>query len=369
MQFYLRVHSFMSLLILFLAFTLLSPHNQATAQGWTFTFQLAQSGPCGANVPLLPTFPNLQLPTKDQCESLKKMILDVKASSAVYGDHGQIIGYCTVFYTASACTGSDIVSTSTITGEVSMNSIVEGKPIFTPHSSQAFEDWAKDYKALLESYGITSILGKTISTLNIPTVGNKKQNSFYKKEADDFNPDIPEDHPLPQDANVVDLSKTEKKYGTVDLLRSPEDIAKEEKWYTDNGFRDFNNINNNEIDPGSAENAEMSIGEALVRNAVTSAPGLEGIFGNFGINMIDEEFKGLNKVTSQLGNIDQAAETANELPKNMLINSGKKTLVDAATGFVSDKTFGPVLDLVKGAGTVHTVINFGIDVWNTHKGQ
>jgi hypothetical protein len=164
----------------------------SNGQGWTFTFQLAESGPCGGGpFPVLPTFPNFGLPTQSYCESMRQLILNISASTPIYDNQGHFIGNCKVYYKCSECTGSDIVSPSAANpGDVDFNNQTDGKPLFTPHSSEAFEDWARDYKALLESYGITSILGDVLSPHPFPLTDDKKFNQRYAKDCDDFNPKV-----------------------------------------------------------------------------------------------------------------------------------------------------------------------------------
>lgn len=75
-------------------------------------------------------------------------------------------------------------------GEVSSGNIMEGKAIFTPHQSEAFEDWGEDYKQLLESYGIKSILGQKITPNQIPLTGDKDFDADYLKKSNSFKPKV-----------------------------------------------------------------------------------------------------------------------------------------------------------------------------------
>jgi hypothetical protein len=166
-------------ILIFLISLLIGNTYKGFAQGWTFTFQLAHSGPCGGvALPVLPTFPNFGLPNKAQCESVRQTIVNISASEPVYDDQGHFIGNCKVYFNVSPCTGSDIpLGDQSNSGTISPNGQAEGQPFFTPHSSEAFEDWAKDYKSLLNSYGINSILGDNLE--------------WFKKQH--FNPPPPTD--------------------------------------------------------------------------------------------------------------------------------------------------------------------------------
>lgn len=220
------------IILLLSTMILIGINNKTDAQGWTFTFQLAHSGPC-TGVPdlVVPAIPNLGIPTKSQCESLRQMIFNISTTTPVTNDQGQIIGYCKLYFNCTPCTGSDISTTGPGTpGDVSFNNQTEGKPLFTPHQSEAFEDWARDYKALLESYGITSILGNQLGPLLLPSTGDKKADETYKKMADDFNPPETTNNTPNQDASVVDLSG---KKGIVRSLTTPEQQQQRDQWYQD----------------------------------------------------------------------------------------------------------------------------------------
>lgn len=223
---------FVTLLLSFISFVSFSIETKA--QGWTFTFQMAQSGPCPAGVPLpvLPTFPNFGFPTQNQCESLRQTILSIRESFPVTNDRGNYIGDCALFYTCTPCTGSDIVVASQPSpGEVSFNGQYTGEPLYSSHESSAFEDWSLDYKQQLASYGITSILGNTLTPPQIPLTGDQEFDAFYNNQTDNFNPTTPASIPISLDASVVDLRG---KQGVVQLLRGPEELARLESQYQNN---------------------------------------------------------------------------------------------------------------------------------------
>lgn len=219
----IKYKSHKSLQKLFLSILLLANVPLSiNAQGWSFQFSLAYAGNCaGAPNITLPTMPNNAIATKAQCESLRQQILAIKESA----------GGCTVYYVCTPCTGSDIViQGQTSPGQISYDAQFEGKPLFTPHQSKAFEDWAKDYKQQLESYGIKSILGNSITpNNNIPSSGNAKVDKLYQDEINSFNP---KSKPV-SNANAVDLSNSS---GVVGLLTNSEEQARRDRWCKENGL-------------------------------------------------------------------------------------------------------------------------------------
>ena len=209
--------------LLFSFIAIIGFNSKTSAQGWGFTFQLSQSGSCGGNPPVLPNFtvPGV-FPTQSQCEALRQTILAVKLSG----------GGCSVFYICTPCSGSDIVTPGQVLpGEVSFDGQFQGKPLFTTHGSSAFEDWARDYKQQLASYGITSILGNSLTPPPIPLTGDPGFDAFYSSQTANFNPTTSPIVPANSDASVVDLSD---KKGVVQLLRSPEEQTMLERQYQNN---------------------------------------------------------------------------------------------------------------------------------------
>ena len=235
--------------------------NPAKAQ-WTFSFELSRSGPCTAAIPTLPTFTISSFANKSQCEYVRSIVLATRACGPVYNNQGKYIGDCCVFYTCTACTGSDINTSSQVTpGEVTFNAQFEGQPFFTTHQSSAFEDWAKDYKQLLESYGITSILGKDIipnMANGIPLTNDPKVNALYGSGAADFNPDIPDQSAPHSDPNVVDLSGSS---GVVSLLTTPEAIQAQDAWLTDQGIGPMETVPDDGLPPLDESNFQLEEGD------------------------------------------------------------------------------------------------------------
>lgn len=345
-----------------------NPGKRALAQGWTFTFQWSTSGPCGDVPPIsLPSYPNLGIPTKATCDYYRQLINSIKSSTPIY-KNGKYIGTCTLGYNCSECTGSDINTGGQVTpGQVSVNGLAEGQPYFTTHQSKAFEDWATEYKQLLESYGITSILGKDVNIYKIPATGNKKQDKDYKAKADNFDPDI--DNSVVFTPDVVDLAG---KKGIVEPFTSPGKQAARDAWYRENGFMDMHNLpGDNYIDESGEEQAGRSITEASIRTALGEVPGSEGAIGVGNVNFIDEAMKQIANVTNEFINGDQnaAAAKAEKMPDDIRVNTFKKTSSDALSDIIIEKTFGPVLKSLPGAEALHKYLKLGYDFWENLQGK
>jgi len=241
------------LLFQLLAFTFIG--YESNAQGWTFTPQIKLVGNCegaGAAIAqanaMLSALGNLAMPTKSQCESLRLQILSFQVSG----------GDCLVGYTCTPCTGSDLGVSGQIAavGQINNNSVLQGRSFFSSQESTAFEDWATEYKQLLASYGITSILGKDIipnQSLNIPVTGNLPLDTDYARLAAGFNPSAPPVDPYSQDASVVDLRESSL---VVPLTHTAEDDLALSNWMNNNTLelKDFLSQKHPELTPTELDN-------------------------------------------------------------------------------------------------------------------
>jgi hypothetical protein len=300
---------FITLIFIFIAFICFS--NKTNAQGWSFTFQLYVAGNCGGYQPPAMNLPHLGLPTKSDCESLRAQVLAIK-----YSGNG-----CTVGYTCTPCTGSDIVTPGQGTttgvgsafgvgnpGDVSFDGQFTGKPLFTTHQSSAFEDWAREYRQQLASYGITSILGNTLKSPvipNIPLTGNLGIDTTYAKLSADFSPAIdPGVVDLRGKQGVVDLNNSAESSGiTVLMSRTDEDILKENEWYYKN-LGEMKTISDEGIDGSSpsttdlSESREYKLAEAYLDKIGELPLGeLPAYTGKLMLSTINETFKFLNDAT------------------------------------------------------------------------
>jgi hypothetical protein len=171
--------------LLFLTIAVIGFTNKTNAQGWTFTFTLTHSGPCGSNLPQIPTFtiPNGAFPTQADCEALRQKILAVKLSTPVTDNRGNYIGDCSVYYTCTPCAGSDIQSSSTSPGSVSVDGSLTGIPHLLPHESKTVELLIDDLVQKLKSMGMTINKDSLLAAMrmSIPRTGDP---DFDKKYAD-----------------------------------------------------------------------------------------------------------------------------------------------------------------------------------------
>lgn len=309
------------LISLLVSFLVLSGINYKTnAQGWTFTFQVEHSGPCTGVPPLpVPSLPNFGIPTKSQCEGLRQTLQAIRTSTPMYNDRGGYIGDCSLFVACTPCTGSDIVTPGQVNpGEVSFDGQFQGKPLFTTHESSAFEDWSKDYRQQLESYGITSILGNTLTPPQIPLTGDPGFDAFYNNQTTNFNPTTPAVIPPNQNASIVDLSG---KQGVVQLLRSPEDIKKENDWLTKQKIDNLKPIPaNGELDPIVLEQAPFWTSPEMVSLEIAAV----GFAVPFAIALVPAAAIGASAATAEML----------ATPVVALISEDYKALIDV----MNDKT-------------------------------
>jgi hypothetical protein len=284
---------------------------QAYAQ-WSFTFHMQALGNCPdassaisyANS-MLSSIPNMGLPTKSMCDALRQQILAISVSG----------GGCTISYTCSECSGSDLASQAK-PGDVSFNAASQGVPFFTVHQSSAFQDWARDYKQQLEAYGITSILGKTFATPPIALTGNKDFDDPYNKLSASFinpapanNPPAinpPKSNPPNQDASVVDLSG---KAGVVQLLTTPEEQKERDKWYQEHGFNNLTPVSTKDgISPDGSpsfdENSTVykSVDGMLDKIGENPNGVLAAYIGKTELSLVKNVFKYLDDVNNALKN-------------------------------------------------------------------
>jgi len=171
------------------------------AQGWSFTMSLSQSGPCGATLPYILPVTIPYMPTQSYCESIRQTILAIRSSMPVYNNQHQYIGECAVFYTCSACTGSDMVmpASSVIDpGEVSINGLTEGMAFFSPHESEAIERWMNDYKQKMASLGVPVDNWQPSANPDIPSTGDADFDGYYANQVVRYE--------KPEQGGIVDLS-------------------------------------------------------------------------------------------------------------------------------------------------------------------
>jgi hypothetical protein len=333
---------FTALLFLFIAFA-------GNAQ-WTYTTTVKQTGRC---IPY-PTLGPIPYYTKSACEAARQYDLSNSGSDwSTFGD-----GSCTTIITCTPCTGSDIGtpgqgSTSGQSslpgqvnpGDISINGILEGKPFFTPHQSQAFEEWASEYKQLLASYGITSILGKNFNIPRTPLTEDKYFNAAYTNMVINFNPKTaPVSNPPVNDPNVVDLRD---KKGVVDIDNQSVNTTKTVQLLNSPGVN--KTLKGSPVPlpvPGEIKEDTKHEYIDLTREHLVTlvgiAPGALGYVSIAAVNIWAENAKAIKDIWD-----------GNDCPssKTILVNALKQTAIDEAMqglgslgGSASGKLFASIAD-------------------------
>ncbi|MBN1789114.1 MAG: hypothetical protein JW830_01370 [Bacteroidales bacterium] len=342
------------------------------AQGWNFTFTVTTSGPCGGYMPYIPTFTIPYMPTQSYCESIRQNILSIRVSQPMTDEYGNYIGDCSVFYTCTPCSGSDMASASgqSEPGSVSIDGLLQGTSFFSPHQTGELESWMNDYTLKLKSMGITMDENSSFTAQDIPLTGEPLVDEFYVRQSMEFEKTLQADPDeiIGSAPETPGTPVTSEEIGTtVSLLRTPEDIRKEQEWMEEHGFNNMQQVGtDNAIDPAGSETAGMSWGEAAVREYVGG-----NAAGSLMLKYVDGTFNGLNKVTTYLskGDLSGAAEYADGIPVNVVRTGTTEWAKDQATDYVTGGITGPVLGLVKNADKVHSVVSTGISVWNTKQGN
>jgi hypothetical protein len=267
---------------------------------------------------------------------------------------------CTIICTDPCNSGgSDINTTGQISpGNVSFNGQYEGKPFFTPHSSAAFEDWAREYKQLLASYGITSILGKNFNPYQIPLTENKKVNQLYGDESGKFDPKTLINKPPPKQEDP----------STVKLLRTDQDIKNEEEWLK--RYPGMNNITNE----GIVENKSsgMTFQEKGLRTALEGLPLGAGTIATGMFNIVDNVLgeDGIPLAVKQAtqmdyeGGLEKVGCIVNNVPKevgNTMGNVIKTSVTDGISGLVNSGIFH-VFKVGETAETVSGIVSGAYDL-------
>jgi hypothetical protein len=367
-------------LMLWLSVTLFVPSALSYAQEWNFTITLTTSGPCGGYIPNIPTFNIPFLPDQSTCESLRQTILNISASQPMYDGDGNYIGTCSVYYVATPCSGVDISGSGGSefgTGDVSIDGLLKGSSFFSSHETNELENWMNDYVTKLKSMGITIDDLSSFTPQDIPLTGIPVFDEFYVSQLADFEkngfngteilaaketpaatvPVVP----------VAPVAKTEELGSTVELLRTQADIEREKKWLEEHDYFNLSSVGaDNTLDAYGNEKPQMSYQEAALREYVGN-----NIAGNFVLKVADGVTEGISSVVGMLaiGDTEGAAEKAKNLDRNVAFSAAVETGKEAITGAVTDGVTSPVLGLVKGAGTVSTVVNVGLNVWNAVHGN
>jgi len=366
------------ILLLFLSYEFACSSDSASAQGWNFTATLTYSGPCGTNVPTIPpiVIPPV-LPTQGDCESMRQIILSYEGSTAVYNNQGEYIGLCRVFYTCTPCSGSDIAANISpdvnSPGYISIDGLMQGNAFFSPHQSQAIENWINDYLQRMETLGYPVDRQNLIPIQDFPLTGNSDFDQFYYNQLNDLENSAPATAQVYTNTPVAQQPvETDIPSGTVRLLTSAEQIRQRDEWWDDNGFNVPVQVGpGNHIDEYGTAEAGTTVGEAAILTALGQAPGLSGVIADFMVNTTNETFSGIQGVVSDFtnGNDARALERAENLEGHIVMNAAGSTAMNVVTSHVTGIVTKPVLGLVKGAETVHGYISMALDFWKNKTGN
>lgn len=189
--------------------------------GWSFTMEVHVSGSeCGSLTYKAP-YQNLGIPTKAQCESLRQFVLDYKIST----------GGCTAYYVCGPCTGSDILVPGSGTaglGEVSIDGLLVGKPLFYENSSTVISSWINEYKFRMQAMGLSPAIDFSGANMGLPATGDNDFDKLYSDQIVGFEK---------SGYAPVDLSGKSEGIGlTPMLLTTDEDIRKQDEWIKRNGL-------------------------------------------------------------------------------------------------------------------------------------
>ena len=149
---------------------------------WTLSFQLAHSGPCpgGLPSPTLPAVPGM--PKRQMCESLRAQILAIRQCVPETDSYGNFIGNCCVFYTCSACQGSDddTGGTGAAGGNFNSGGAAQGKAFFSNSANTENKDWAKETQERVKVLGGQARQER--QRIQAPSTGHKKYDDAYARQ-------------------------------------------------------------------------------------------------------------------------------------------------------------------------------------------
>jgi len=330
------------------------------AQGWGFSFQITTSGPCYGDIPAIPSFniPN-GIPNKSQCESLRQTILDIKVSGAVYDEHGNYIGDCSVFYTCTPCTGSDIVTTSNGSsgpGSVSVNGLTQGTAFFSPHESEAIQNWIDDYMEKMKAMGWDINAANTPTLQDVPLTGDLNFDKYYFDQVMRFE--------KPEQGGVVDLKgkqgiidpndlktnvpavSSEAATGlTVPIFRDPDEGKTDEFYRThfspvnpDNGI-DGVYVGTVEQEPFWTTDQMTELAKAAVGIPLMFVEGALGYAAVPVVNLVFEDYKAAVQLSRLIDGENVNVPTTGQI----FVNTGQSSVLDIGGKVLDEFGIGKIV--------------------------
>lgn len=149
---------------------------------WGVTIKLTHSGPCPGGIPS-PALPAVSgMPKRQICESLRAQILAIRQCVAEYGSGGAYIGDCCVFYTCSACQGSDddTGGAGAAGGNFNSGGAAQGKAFFSSNANTENKDWAQETKDRVKVLGGQARQER--QRVQAPSTGHKNFDDAYARQ-------------------------------------------------------------------------------------------------------------------------------------------------------------------------------------------
>lgn len=277
--------------ITLLLFIFISVHLMGA--GWSFTAEVHVNGAdCGSYSQKIP-FPNFGLPTKSDCDNIRQMILNIRVNE----------GGCVGYYICGPCTGSDILtpgSSSTGSyGDISIDGLLLGKPLFSENSSTIISNWINEYKLKKYSMGLSPEIDLKAGGKALPSTGDDKFDKLYSDQIIGFEK---------SGYAPVDLSGKSDYIGTTPkLLSTDEDVRKQDEWMKKNGLsgnmQQMSEDNTISADDADARKIQDEQNNAIIKQsndtylfAIGNMPGgsLAAEIGGFVNKLTDNTFENLN---------------------------------------------------------------------------
>jgi len=384
-----------NIIILFLILTNMCLTPELNAQGWGFTFQLSQSGPCGSSIPYIQPFTIPSgIPTQGQCNSLRQTILGISASQPVYDNHGNYLGECKVFYTCTECTGSDIINptNSSAPGSVSVNGLTQGNAFFTPHESEALQKWLEDY---LQRTNLMAMPGTTPMTIDlkkdVPLTGDNDFNKYYIDQMLRFE--------KPEQGGVVDLSgkkgiidpnapaittepaglsEASKSAAAVPLFRDPDEAKIEEQFRTHfsplDPDRGWYSTEVGNVEQGPFVTTEIMIELANAALGIPIGLFIEGTAGYVVIPVTNLVFEDI-KAGVQLARLISGENVVVPSTTKILANTAEASAYALVGKFIDDKGIGKLIGNKLGQeameiyGKSPGIVGSAVSIWQINKAK
>jgi hypothetical protein len=152
---------------------------------WSLSIKLTYSGPCPAGSTISYGLPSATgMPKRQICESLRAQVLAIKQCVAEYGGGPTYpyIGDCCVFYTCSACQGSDddAGGAGAAGGNFNSGGAAQGKAFFSNSANTENKDWAQETQERVKALGGEARQERQL--IQAPSTGHKDYDDAYARQ-------------------------------------------------------------------------------------------------------------------------------------------------------------------------------------------